>query len=213
MAVCSAGQYQYHTAMQANPALAITAAIMLSACNLVFSSTTDGGISAGGSDGVVPTDSGPNAVPSYIGPGDFDNDGMTNDKDPCPEVSHQTPADTDDDGIPNDCDPDRYPLNPFIPPSKDCLVLFDGFTGRGGVALDSRWTKVVGTTAVMLLPVGMFLDQQPITVVQFNQPLFPDRIDVTGTYSSNTAAVSDAFGGVSLDYQNEGLTSHYGGSA
>jgi hypothetical protein len=116
-------------------------------CNLVFS--------AGEPDARVETDAatkdaglGPDAqrgVPNYIGPGDFDGDGMLNDVDPCPADDAELPGanvDNDGDGLPNVCDP-----QPEISDnSNDCLVFFDGFTNRNAVGLDPRWINDIGGT-------------------------------------------------------------------
>lgn len=113
-------------------------------CNLVFS--------AGEPDAVTKDAGlGPDAqrgVPNYIGPGDFDGDGMLNDVDPCPADDAELPGanvDNDGDGLPNVCDP-----QPEISDnSNDCLVFFDGFTNRNTAKLDPRWVVDTGGPLAM----------------------------------------------------------------
>lgn len=70
---------------------------------------------------------------SYIGPGDYDGDGLSNDTDACPMLAGQDDANADGDALPDACDPDIGELG------RDCIVLFDAWTDTRPAAIDPLW--------------------------------------------------------------------------
>lgn len=127
---------------------------------------------------------------NYIGPGDFDRDGIANVDDPCPTSAGIN--DQDQDGLPDNCDPARTVAG-------DCLVFFDGFTNRTN-DLDPRWVSDGGSPRVLASGALTFAaDSNSAGILQFNLSVAADHVTVDGQFTSQAAG--EFFAGVALSYQ------------
>jgi len=180
-------------------------------CNLVFSSTSQPDAMA---DAVTdaPSDAA-RGVPTYIGPGDYDGDGMLNDVDPCPADDAALPgatADSDGDGLPNVCDPKPSSGEN----SNDCLVFFDGFTNRNGRDLDPRWVVDVGVPlAIKSNTLTFESDGSGRGFAHFELDVAANYVRAqAGMAVGVTNATSFIFAGVAASFERYDVDTQFGGA-
>ena len=180
-------------------------------CNLVFSSASQPDAMADAMTD-APSDAA-RGVPNYIGPGDYDGDGMLNDVDPCPADDAELPnatVDSDGDGLPNVCDPKPSSGEN----SNDCLVFFDGFTNRNGSDLDPRWvTDIGGTLAINSNTLNFNSNVTGRGFAHFELDVAADYVRSAATVAVGvTGPTSFIFAGLATSFESTNVDTSFGGA-
>lgn len=197
--------------MLARLVFAMGVSTVAGSCNLVFSSTSQPDAMADATTD-APSDAA-RGVPNYIGPGDYDGDGILNDVDPCPADDAELPnatVDSDGDGLPNVCDPKPNSGDN----SKDCLVFFDGFTNRNGRGLDPRWVvDTGGSLAIKSNTLTFESDSNGRGFAHFELDVAANYVRAQAAMSVGvTNATSFIFAGVAASFERYDVDTQFGGA-